>query len=111
MFRNAGRRNRYAAIKQRSGARDAAGQPSTTWSTLRSEWVGVYPPKVRAMAEQPVADRTAAPSPFMVELPYCTDVTIDMQLEVEGETFTIVDVVPDIARQSHTMLMCLRGVL
>ena len=33
-----------------------------------------------------------------------------MRVDVEGETYSIVDVVPDVARRGYTHLMCARGV-
>lgn len=109
MLRNIGRRNRYAAFKVRATGRDAAGQPLTTWSTLRSEWASITPPRATS-AERTSENRTVASGLYLFEIHYCTDITVDMRVEVEGETYSIVDVVPDVARRGYTHLMCARGV-
>lgn len=108
---NVGKLNRYITIKRLVGTRDAAGQPTNTWETLRTDWAQILAPSGKSVAEKVLADRETNPVAYSFRVRYCTDVTIAMRVECEGVTYTVANVVPDVARREHTDIVGVAGVV
>jgi len=109
MPRNVGRRNRYITILKRNVGTDSAGEPLTTWSTVRSEWAEIRAPSGKSQAETIAGDRKVSTVAYSVRINYCTDLTADMRVTCDGMTFDVVQVIPDIARREYTDLVCVAG--
>ena len=99
---NAGTLNTRVVIQTRSG-QDAAGQPTTTWTTHATVWANVRHP---SGAEAMRADKDISINQVRVRIRRRTDITPAMRVSHGGVIFQIKAVLPDAQRLEFTDLVC-----
>ncbi len=95
--------NNRVTIRQRSGAADAAGQPSRTFADLASVWGEVrHPSGVEQLrGESPVSVVRAS-----IKVRLRADITAAMQAVCAGITYDIKAVLPDRVDRRFMHLVC-----
>ena len=99
---NAGTLDRRITIQQRTDARDAAGEPIPTWSTLAEVWA-----KLESLQPYELAatQLTQAEKPVRFYIRHRTDVDETMRVSWDGEEWDI-EGISEIGRREGLALIC-----
>lgn len=99
---NAGTLSTRVVIQTRTG-QDAAGQPTTTWTTFDTVFANVRHP---SGAEAMRADKDISINQVRVRIRRRTDITPAMRVSHGGVIYQIKAVLPDTQRLEFTDLVC-----
>ncbi|MBN3758162.1 phage head closure protein [Paraburkholderia azotifigens] len=100
----AGDLNRRVRIEARAGRRDArTGQPSDVWKELVTVWGNVRMIKGK---ESLLAAAEISRAAASIRIRYRTDVEAGMRAVVDGVTFRVEAVLPNVSTRDYTDLVC-----
>src|SRR5688572_14879300 len=105
----AGKMNRELVIQQRTGAADAAGQPSETWETFATVFAWIKSPTGSASAERISGNQEVSSASLSARIRYRTDITAGMRATENSVVYDIAQVVPDVAGRQYTDLVLVAG--
>jgi SPP1 family predicted phage head-tail adaptor len=101
---DAGKRRTQITILTRDIGKDASNQPLKTWSTVvRRPWANV----LHKNGAQTI--RSDAPTSVLqasMRIPWCTDVTAAMRVQIGSASYDIQAVIPDLGQRKYVDLVC-----
>jgi len=100
----AGDLNRRVRIEAREGSRDSrTGQPSDVWREMVTVWANVRMIKGK---ESLLAAAEVSKASASIRIRYRTDVKAGMRAVVDGVTFRVEAVLPNVSTRDYTDLVC-----
>jgi SPP1 family predicted phage head-tail adaptor len=99
----AGKLNSRVLIQQQSTTQDALGQPVQTWTDLTTVWASiVHVSGIEAVK----ADALTSTVRASIQIRYNSAITAGMRAVSGATTYSIIAVLPDMARKEYVNLAC-----
>jgi SPP1 family predicted phage head-tail adaptor len=107
---DAGRLNQFVSIQRLDTARDAAGQPSTSWTEVAAVWADIRAQSGISAAMTLAANRAVDAVNYSVRIRALDGIAAGMRVVVGTTTLMVRHVLPDFAGGEYTDLVCALGV-